>query len=90
MQSRDTLADYRRVRFEEYASTVVFGLATVVFGYWTFEGMTNEQNTFSTLLSCYLAIGCCSLAESSFEQGRVMSREASRLERELRNSSRKI
>ena len=86
MQNGDTLADYRRVQFEEYASAVVFGLATVMFSYWGWEGMKNDQNTFSMLLSCYLAIGCGSLVESSFEQGRKMSRGVSRLEGELERS----
>jgi len=83
MRNGDTLADYRRVRLEEYASAMAFGLATVVFGYLGLEGMKYDQNLFSTLIPCYLVIGCGSLTESSFEQGRKMSREVSRLEREL-------
>ena len=80
----DTVKDYKRVRLEEYASAVVFGVATVVFSYWGWEGMKNDQYTFSTIFSIYFAIGCGSLVESSFEQGRRMSREVSRLEEELR------
>ena len=82
----DTIEDYRRVRFEEYASGLAFALGTLVFGYWTFDGMINDQNTFSTLLSCYLTVGCGFLAESSFEQGRVMSGEVSKLERKLEDN----
>ena len=81
--TRQLLEDYRRVRLAEYASAAVFGLAAVVSSYWTFEGLQNDQNTFSTLLSCYLAIGSGSLAKSSFEQGRVMSRKGNELEQKL-------
>ena len=80
----DTIEDYKKVQVEEYASAVMFGVATVVFGYWGCEGIKNDQNTFSTLLSIYLAMGCGSLVKSSFEQGRKMSREVSELEKEIR------
>lgn len=79
----DSLEDYRRVRFEEYVSAAAFGLGMIFFGYKTFEGFQNNDNTFTTLLCCYVVIGCGTLAESSFEQGRKMSQEVSRLEKEL-------
>lgn len=82
----DTIADYKRVRFEEYASVVAFALGSVIFGYWAIEGMRTDQNTFSTLVSFYVAMGCGSLAESSLEEGKKMSREVkSRLEKKLEN-----
>ena len=82
----ELLQDYRRVRFEEYFSAAVFGLGMIVLGYGTFEGLKSNDNTpFSTQLCCYLMVACSSLSSSSFEQGRKMSREVSRLEKELEN-----
>mgnify|MGYP001574184293 CR=1 FL=1 len=80
------LENYRRVRFEEYASAVVFGLGMIVLGYETYEGTKNNENTFSTLICAYLVVACSSLSSSSFEQGRKMSKEVSRLEKELESS----
>ena len=89
--SGDTLEDYRRVRLEEYASAAVFGIGSLVFGYYALGGLIeNDTNAIFTLLSCYLTLGSGSLAEGSFIQGGKMSREVSRLERELQNSSGKI
>ena len=82
--------DYRRVRLEEYASAAAFSVGFFLFGYGAFEGLRNDQNTFSTILCSYLAVGSGLLARSSFEQGRVMSREASKLEKELENSSQNL
>lgn len=79
----DTIDDYRRTRFEEYASAVGFGLGMVFLGYLTFEGLQNNQNTFYALFCGSLAIGCGSLAISSAEQGKVMSAKVSELERKV-------
>ncbi len=80
------LDNYRRVRLEEYASATVFGPGMVIFGYATYHKLQHDGAAFSTIVYCLFATGCVSLASSSFQQGRVMSKEVSRLERELADS----
>lgn len=79
----DSLEDYKRVHFEEYASAAFFSLSTIALSYVAFDGMIHKQNTIPALLCSYFAFFCGSLAESSFEQGRKMSKVVSRLEKEL-------
>ena len=77
------LEDFRRVRFEEYASAAVFGLGIVIFGYGAFTGINDDDKVLASLLNCYIMISCGSLARSSFEQGGIMSAKVSELERKL-------
>ena len=83
MENKEALLhDYRRVRLEEYASAAAFGVATLVCSANVYEKM-QEGKIFPALLYCALAISAGALASSSLEQGGVMSREVSKLEKEL-------
>ncbi len=85
MQHNDTLTDYRRVRFEEYVSAAMFSLAALVCGYNVYQRMQSER-ALPIFVYCTLTIGSGTLASRCFEQGRKLSKEVNRLEKELEDS----
>ncbi|HLD79248.1 MAG TPA: hypothetical protein VJA18_01685 [Candidatus Nanoarchaeia archaeon] len=78
----DSIEDYRRVRKQEYYSAAVFTVAMLVCGGMVYKRM-QENETIASLIYCFLVISSGSLARSSFEQGKVMSRKVNELEQKL-------